>query len=35
MKLNLEKIQMNKHVRECVKICKDGGLTDLKIVNGG
>lgn len=26
---------MNKHVRECVKICEDGGLTDLKIVKGG
>ena len=26
---------MRKHVRECLKLCADGGLTDLKIVNGG
>ena len=26
---------MNKHIRECVRICMDGGLTDIQIKKGG
>ncbi len=25
---------MNKHIRECMRICMDGGLTEVKLLKG-